>query len=157
MSNKLLLGVIAAAFIAGGICGGALKSLFSVKSPAQIIETRIDTVVRKIPVKIREIKYLTPVITPADTVYIPARFTLSDSIRGTKDDVEYSISHKMEDAVDSVKSIWDISLFPLVKEFAREKIITELREVEVPLPFYRDGWFWVSFAAVPLLLLAIIF
>lgn len=157
MSNKLLLAAIAAAFIAGAVCGAAVKSLFSEKQHPAPVETKTEIVIKKIPVAVKETKFLPlhyPVAEPA--MDNPA-FKVADSIRGIRENVEFSINHKMERVKDSIESVWDISLFPLVTEFTKEKIVTVLKEVEIPAPFYRDGWFWASFIAIPLLLIAIIF
>ncbi len=157
MSNRLLLAVIAAAFIAGAVCGAAIKSLFPAKPHLTAADTKTEIVIRKIPVTIKETRYLPLYYPYPEPAQENVNFKIADSIKGIRENVEFSINHKMEKVKDSIESVWDISLFPLVQEFTREKIVTQLKEIKTPLPFYRDGWFWATFIAVPLLVLAIIF
>lgn len=157
MSNKLLLAVIAAAILLGAVCGYALKS---VTTPNTVIipgETKTEVVIRKVPVNIVETKYLTAEKMITDSIRIPSEFSFADSVKGNKDSVDYRIRHEISRVEDSVKSRWDVSINSLVKEYVKEKLVVELKEVEVPKPLLYDGWFWSTVIAVPLLLMAIIF
>lgn len=157
MSNKLLLVVILVAFLIGAVCGVALKSAVSPKVITIPGETKTEVIVKKVPVKIFQTKYAEVEKPAADSLLKPLLFSFADSIKGTKENVEYNIQHKINKDNDSVKSEWDISVNALLKEFVKEKLTVELKEVEISKPFYADGWFWSTLIAVPLLFLAIIF
>lgn len=157
MSNKLLLAVILIAFLIGAVCGAALKSVSEQKIISIPGETLTKVVLKKVPVKITETKYIEVEKSVTDSILIPPLFSFADSIKGAKDSVEYSILHKIEKNRDSVKSRWNISVSAPLKEYTREKLTVELKEVEVPEPFYADGWFWATIITIPLLFFAIIF
>lgn len=157
MSNKLLLLVILTALIIGAVCGAALKSVSEPKIISIPGETRTEVVLKKVPVKITETKYIKVKETVTDSILIPPLFSFADSVKGTKDSIEYKIIHKIDNYRDSVQSRWDISFNALLKESLKEKLTVELREVEITKPFYSDGWFWSTLITVPLLFLAIIF
>lgn len=157
MSNKLLLVVILISLLIGGACGMALKSVVTPKTVFIPGETKTEIVVKKIPVKIIETKYMEKEKIVTDSIYKLPLFSFADSVKGIKDNVEYNVSHIINKGIDSVKSRWDISVNTLLKEYIKEKLTIELKEVEVSKPFFADGWFWSTLIAIPLLLLAIIF
>jgi len=157
MSNKFLLIMIGITFLLGGIAGFAVKSSLI---PNKVIipgEVKTEIVIRKIPVRITETKYIEKVKLIKDTTSVLPAFAIADSVKGIKDSVEYQVVHSIENLNDSVKSRWSINLNSIVKNLISEKLVVELKEVEVSKPFYTDGWFWAAFVSVPLLILAIIF
>jgi hypothetical protein len=157
MSNKFLLIVIGITFLIGGVAGFTVKSSLR---PALVIlpgEVKTEIVVKKIPVRITETKYIDKIKFIKDSTAVLPIIALSDSVKGIKDSVEYQVFHSMESMNDSVRSRWNINLNSMVKTLIKEKLMVELREVEVAKPFYSDGWFWASFISIPLLVLAIIF
>lgn len=157
MSGKVQIIVIIIIFIAGGISGFFMKASFTEKQQILVPDTKTEVVIEKVPVNIYRTKFIEREKVLRDTVLVKSDFSLTDSISGKKDSVEYSIAHSIESRRDSVESRWNISLYSLLKEKITEKNNVILKEVEVSKPFYSDGWFWASFIAIPLLLLAIIF
>lgn len=157
MSNKLLLAVIAASLITGVIGGIAVKSALT-KNPVSIpAEIRTEIAVRKIPVRIKEIKYVEKIVPATEGSAAIPPFVFADSLAGVKDSIEYEVIHRVDNSRAPVISNWDIKINSLLKEYVKEKLIVELKEVQVAEPFYNDGWFWSTFIAIPLLVLAIIF
>ncbi len=156
MSNKLLLAVIMLSFIAGGICGYAVKSAFTGKGAYENSGIKTEIVLRKVPVTIKETKFIVKekAVLCAEAAVPP--FSFADSVKGVKDSVEYNIIHVINKN-DSIESRWDVKLTGLLKETVREKTLLQIKQIEVPKPFYSDGWFWSTLIAVPLLFLAIIF
>jgi hypothetical protein len=157
MSNKLLLAVILIALLIGAALGVMLKSAAAPKTILIPGETKTETVIRKVPVTITEIKYAEMNKSKADAGSEPSLFSFADSLKGTKDSVEYNVFHTINKNNDSVASRWSVSLTALSKEYVKEKLTVQLKEVEISKPFFTDGWFWSTLIALPLLLLAIIF
>jgi len=157
MSYKLLLAVISISVLIGAVLGYALKTALIPKTVLIPGETKSEVIIKRVPVRIKETKYVDVISRITDTVFINSSFSLADSIKGLKDSVEYNAVHFIEKKKDSVKSRWDISVSPLFKESIKEKLVVKLQEVEVTKPFFADGWFWAAFIAIPLLFLAIIF
>jgi len=157
MSNKLLLIVILASLLVGGVLGFLIKAGLTPQTKYLTPEIKTELVIKKVPVRVVETKYLEKEKLIADTIYKTPVFAITDSLKGNKDSIEYKVVHSIDGKNDSMKSRWDISVTSLLKEFTKEKLIVELKEVPVEKPFFTDGWFWSSFAAFTLLVLAIIF
>ncbi len=157
MSNKLLLMVISASLLVGGVIGFAIKAALTPQTKVYTPEIKTELVIKKVPVRVVETKYLDKLKVKTDTIFKIPEFTITDSLKGNKDSIEFKVIHSIDNNYDSVKSRWNISVNSLLKEFIKEKLIVELKEIPVSKPFFTDGWFWSSFVAISLLVLSIIF
>lgn len=84
--------------------------------------------------------------------------TISDSIKGTKNEVEYKIQYQYR---KDTTSLWQVELKPLVKTITEyitsdtTKVVSEVKYI--PKPFFADTYFYTTIVAVVLLLFAIIY
>jgi hypothetical protein len=157
MSNKLLLIVILISLLVGGVIGFVVKAGITPQTIHYSPEIKTELIVKKIPVRIYQTKYLEKERMITDTVYKIPEFIISDSLHGKKDSIEYKVVHSIDNRNDSIKSRWDVSVNSLLKEYIKEKLVIEVKEIPKPVPFFADGWFWTTFTSLALLVLTIIF
>lgn len=148
MNNKHLfygLGVLLL-IVVGGVIGWLLRTP---KLPETIVK---ETIVRDTVVVEQTLSdTLTQYITKVDTLveYPNTNIVYADSIKGKKNDVEYSVFHKIVKG-DSILSLWNIDVvaksFQVFETTTYDSILTIHKTEYVRTPFFLDHWFYTSLA-----------
>lgn len=150
--QKLLSYVIT--LIVGVILGWLLISHFTPKPTTEVREVVVrDTIetVRTISVTKRDT--ITRTIRETGIAYV-------DSIKGTKDEVDYKIIHSITD-IGEVLSDWQVEVKPLTKTIVeyvtKDSIRTVVDTRYIQAPFFVNTYFYTTIAMVIITVLAIIF
>ena len=145
-------------YVLGGVAlivlGYLLHSAFTPKPTTEVREVVVrDT--------IETLKTIT--VTKRDTITRTIRETgiaYVDSIKGTKDEVDYKIIHSITD-IGIVLSDWQVEVKPLVKNIVeyvtKDSIRTVVNTQYLVKPFFLDHWFYVALVELVVVVLAIIF
>lgn len=147
-NNKYLfisLGVLACLLI-GGIVGWQLRTP---KPPQVEVVKTIERDTIEVPIKVQKTEY--KYITKVDTIFQKdssiSKTVYSDSLQGEKNNVAYSIVHKIF-VSDSVKSFWDLDIkaksFQLFETTSYDSILTIHKTEYVATPFFLNHWFYTT-------------
>lgn len=144
-------------YVLGGIAlivlGWLLHSAFTPKPTIEIKERVVrDTVETTKTITLRQTNTIY-----RDTTNLQ---TISDSIKGTKDEVDYSIKHTLRFA-EAILSDWQVEVKPLTKTIVeyvtKDSIRTVVDTKYITKPFFLNEWFYVSIVELVIVILAIIF
>lgn len=154
--DKVLIAILAIIVLTAGLLIG--RYLFpSIPEPKIEVKERIITDTVKVEKTITIFQKTKPIIIKDTTGRIQ---TITDSIKGTKDEVDYKIKHTVFGDKE-VPSDWEIELKPLtrfIKEYVvKDSIRTVVDTKYIPVPFFANTWFYSTVLFFLISIAAIVF
>lgn len=145
-------------YVLGGVAlivlGWLLNSAFTPKPETEVREVVVrDTLETIRTITVAKTDTITKTITETGFAYV-------DSIKGSKDEVDYKIIHSITD-IGIVLSDWRVEVKPLTKTIVeyvtKDSIRTVVNTQYLSKPFFLESWFYIALVELAVVIVAIIF